>query len=95
MAANSIPPGAGLGPHGADILAQDQTLPGAGLEIAAQDVDGRGFPRPVFTQKSEDPPARNLETQVFVDQPLPVTMGQVAAFDDRIGHRVWSLFGLT
>jgi hypothetical protein len=88
-------PGAGFGPHRADILAEDQTLSGARLEIAAQNVDGRGFSGAVFTQKSEDPPARNLETQVFVYQPLPVTMGEVAAFDDRIGHKEWSFFRLT
>jgi hypothetical protein len=88
-------PGAGFGPHRADILAEDQTLSGARLEIAAQNVDGRGFSGAVFTQKSEDPPARNLETQVFVYQSLPVTMGEVAAFDDRIGHKEWSFFRLT
>ena len=65
---------------------QDQALAGTGPEVTAQDVDRGGLTGAVLTQKSEDPPARNLETQVFIDQPLPVIMGQVAAFDYGIRH---------
>ena len=43
----------------ADILAEDQTLSGARLEIAAQNVDGRGFSGAVYAHKSS--------TFVFID----------------------------
>ena len=74
------------GRHRADVFAEDQALAGTGPEVTAQDVDRGGLTGAVLTQKSEDPPARNLETQVFIDQPLPVIMGQVAAFDYGIRH---------
>lgn len=78
--------GARLGPHRADVLSEDQTFACDGFEITVQDVDGRRLARTVFTQKPEDPPVRNLEAQVFVDQSLAVPVGQIATFDDRIRH---------
>ena len=69
--------------HRADVLAEDAALAAAGFEIPAQDVDRRRLARAVLAQQAEDAPLGYVEREVFVDFAPPVTVCQVAAFDNR------------
>ena len=51
-------------------------------EQRKQAVDGCGLACAILTQKTEDAAFGHIETQVFVNLPFPIVMGQVDALDD-------------
>ena len=68
--------------HRLDILPEYTAFSRTGLEISAQEVDGCGLACAILTQKTEDAAFGHIETQVFVNLPFPIVMGQVDALDD-------------
>ena len=70
------------GIHRLNILPEYTAFSRTGLEISAQEVNCCGFACSILTQKAENTTFGHIETQVFVNLPFPIVMGQVDALDD-------------
>ena len=68
--------------HLLHLLPEDAALAGAGFQIPAQNVNGRGLARTVLPQQPQYASLRNVETQIAVDQPPTVIVCQIATLDD-------------
>ena len=65
------------GRHGTRVIAEQTASAGIGFDKPREDIDGRGLAGTILTQQSQDTSTRHREREIFVDQPLPIIMGDV------------------
>ena len=73
----------GLGREVLGVFAVDEALARTGFEEAVEYVYRGAFPGAVLSQQAHDVAFGNDDVQIFVDEFLPVVMGEIPTFDDR------------